>query len=93
MAASDNGKVHGILGEFEHAGALLKAASGVRDSGYKRFDAHSPFPIHGMDKAMGLGQSMLGFFVFGGAVTGCYLGYLMQWWMGEVDYPLKSCSS
>lgn len=89
MAASENGRIHGVLGEFEHAGSLLKAAAGVRDSGFKKFDAHSPFPIHGMDKAMGLGQSALGFIVFVGAGTGCFLGYLMQWWMGAVDYPLN----
>jgi len=88
VSASDHTRVYGVLAEFEHAGALLKAAEGVRDAGYKKFDAHSPFPIHGMDKAMGLGQSILGFIVFGGAVTGCAAGYLMQWWMGEVDYPL-----
>ncbi|HUF10646.1 MAG TPA: DUF3341 domain-containing protein [Rhodothermales bacterium] len=89
MAAAAHSRVYAVLGEFEHAGALLKAAAGVRDAGYKKFDAHSPFPIHGMDKAMGLGQSILGFFVFGGAITGCFLGYLMQWWMGAVDYPLN----
>lgn len=89
MAATNHTRVHAVLGEFEHAGALLKAAAGVRDAGYKLFDAHSPFPIHGMDKAMGLGQSILGVFVFFGALTGCFLGYLMQWWMGEVDYPLN----
>lgn len=82
-------RMHGVLGQFEHAGALLKAARRVREAGFTKFDAHSPFPIHGMDKAMGLGQSVLGFFVFGGAITGCVLGYLMQWWMGEVDYPLN----
>jgi hypothetical protein len=89
MSASEDKRVFGVLGEFEHAGALLKAAEAVRDAGFKKFDAHSPFPIHGMDKAMGLGQSMLGFLVFGGAVAGCFLGYLMQWWMGAVDYPLN----
>jgi len=89
MAAAQNNRVYGVLGQFEHAGALLHAAEGVRDAGFKKFDAHSPFPIHGMDKAMGLGQSMLGYLVFGGAVTGCFLGWLMQWWMGAVDYPLN----
>ena len=82
------GPVAALLAEFETPGAVLKAARGVREKGYKKFDAHSPFPIHGMDRAMGLGQSILGYFVFVGGVTGCFLGYLMQWWMGEVDYPL-----
>jgi hypothetical protein len=42
-----------------------------------------------MDRAMGLGQSVLGFLVFGGGITGCFLGWLMQWWMNAVDYPLN----
>jgi hypothetical protein len=82
-------RTYAVLAEFEHAGALLKAAAGVRDAGYKRFDTHSPFPIHGMDRAMGLGQSVLGYMVFVGGVVGCFLGWLMQYWMGEVDYPLN----
>ena len=88
-AEANNGRVHGLLGEFEHAGGLLRAARGVHEAGYKKFDAHSPFAIHGMDKAMGLGQSILGFLVFWGAALGCYLGYLMQYWMSEVDYPIN----
>ncbi|MFV1969042.1 MAG: DUF3341 domain-containing protein [Pirellulaceae bacterium] len=86
-AADD--RIFGVLGEFEHAGDLLRAARGVHEAGYKKFDAHSPFPIHGMDRAMGLGQSILGYLVFVGAVVGGYLGYLMQYWMGEVDYPIN----
>jgi hypothetical protein len=88
-AMADVDRTYAVLGQFEHPGALVQAARGVREAGFRKFDAHSPFPIHGMDRAMGLGQSVLGFLVFGGAVTGCLLGYWMQWWMGEVDYPLN----
>jgi hypothetical protein len=83
------GPIAGVLAEFEHAGGLLKAAKATHEAGYKKFDAHSPFPIHGMDRAMGLGQSILGYIVFIGGLTGCAAGYLMQWWMGGVDYPLN----
>ncbi|MEM1127110.1 MAG: DUF3341 domain-containing protein [Bacteroidota bacterium] len=82
-------KVYGILAEFEHPGALMSAAKEVRRAGYKRFDTHSPFPIHGMDRAMGLGQSKLGFIVAGGAITGLALAVWLQWWTGAVDYPLN----
>jgi hypothetical protein len=84
-----SGRVYGILAEFSDPGALYHAAEGVRDAGYKWFDTYSPFPIHGMDKAMGLGQSVLGKLVFVGGAVGCFAGYLMQWWMGEVDYALN----
>ncbi len=87
--ASTGNRIACVLAEFEHPGALLRAAQGVHEAGFKKFDAHSPFPIHGMDRAMGLGQSLLGYLVFAGAVLGCFLGWLMQWWMGEVDYPLN----
>ena len=86
---SHNGRVYGVLAEFSDPGALYHAAEGVRDAGFKWFDTYSPFPIHGMDKAMGLGQSVLGKLVFVGGAVGCFLGYYMQYWMGEVDYALN----
>lgn len=89
MGIYETGPVYGIVAEFPNPGALLHAAEAVRKAGYRRFDVHSPFPIHGMDKAMGLGQSKVGFITLGGGLTGFALGYWMQWWMGGVDYPLN----
>jgi hypothetical protein len=83
-------QTYGLLAEFSDPGALLHAAQDVRKAGYKRFDTHSPFPIHGMDRAMGLGQSKLGIIVFfGGTVVGCALGIWLQWWTSAIDYPLN----
>lgn len=81
--------VYGMLAEFANPGALLHAAEEVRRGGYRHFDTHSPFPIHGMDKAMGLGNSKVGYFTLGGGATGLALAYLLQWWTGGVDYPLN----
>ncbi|CAM3229735.1 DUF3341 domain-containing protein [Rhodothermus bifroesti] len=81
--------VYGLLAEFSDPAALLHAARQVRKAGYQHFDAHSPFPIHGMDEAMGLGNSKVGFVALGGTVTGLALAWWMQWWMGAVDYPLN----
>jgi hypothetical protein len=77
-----------ILAEFGTAYAVLHAAERVRDAGYKSWDTHTPFPIHGMDKAMGLEQSKLGPIVFGAAMTGTTVAFFMMWWMNGVDYPL-----
>lgn len=77
-----------LLGEFDSAGKLLHAAEKLRDAGYTQFDAHSPFPIHGMDAAMGLGDSKLGLIVFPIGLTGTTLAFLMMWWMNGVDYPI-----
>jgi hypothetical protein len=77
-----------LLAEFDTAKDVVHAAEKVRDAGYKNWDTHTPFPIHGMDKAMGLGQSKLGAIVFPAAMTGTTLAFFMIWWMNGVDYPL-----
>ena len=82
-------RLYGLLAEFEHPGALLEAARQVHAAGYKHFDTHSPFPIHGMDKAMGLGQSKVGYITFIGGATGLALATWLQWWTSAVDYPIN----
>lgn len=82
-------EVYGVLAEFSNPGELLHAAEAVREAGYNHFDTHSPFPIHGMDKAMGLGNSIVGWITLVGGITGLALATWMQWWMGEVDYALN----
>ena len=80
---------YGLLAEFTDPAALLRAARATRDAGYRHFDTHSPFPIHGMDGAMGLGNSKVGFLTLGGGLTGLAAGILLQWWTGAIDYPLN----
>jgi hypothetical protein len=77
-----------LLAEFETAHDVLHAAQKVRDAGYIRWDAHSPFPVHGMDRAMGLGDSRLGWIVLACALTGLSFAFAMMHWMNGVDYPL-----
>ncbi len=72
----------GLLAEFSNPGELVEAVEAVRREGYTRIDTFSPFPIHGMDHAMGLPPSKLGYIVIGGGLTGCALAFLMQWYMG-----------
>ena len=76
------------LAEFHEPGACLHAAEKLRDAGYKSFDAHTPYPIHGMDKAMGLGDSKLGWITLVCGLTGVSAGWLMMWWMNGIDYGL-----
>lgn len=77
-----------LLAEFETPGDCLRAAEKIRDAGYTVFDAHTPFPVHGMDAAMGLRDSKLGAIVFPIGLTGTTLAFLMMWWMNGIDYPL-----
>ncbi|GMQ81983.1 MAG: DUF3341 domain-containing protein [Rhodothermia bacterium] len=81
---------YGLLAEFADPGALYHAAHGVRKSGYRRYDTYSPFPVHGMDKAMGMGNSKVGYFTLAGGIFGFVLAYWLQWWTGLVDYPINA---
>ena len=76
-----------VLAEFETASGVLHAAERVRQSGYVRWDAHTPFPVHGMDRAMGLKDSRLGWIVLACALTGLSGAFVMMNWMNGVDYP------
>ena len=81
-------RIRGVIAEFESPSALLKAAAMLRDAGYKKFDCHSPFPVHGMDEAMGLKRSPLGWLVGLSALIGTSGALALQWWTSSVDYPL-----
>ncbi len=77
-----------MLAEFAGPAELLEAAEKLRDAGYKDFDCHSPFPVHGMDQAMGLKRSPLGYIVFAVAMLGFLGGITLEWWTSTIDYPL-----
>jgi hypothetical protein len=81
-------EVHGVLAEFETPAQVYSAAEKIRDAGYSRWDVYSPFPIHGIEDAMGMKRTILPLIVAVGAFTGTSLAYLMQWWMSARDYPL-----
>jgi len=81
-------KPHGILAEFETAADIMNAAIQCRDAGFRTWDVYTPFPIHGMDDAMGLKKSLVGWFTFAGGLTGFFGGMLMIWFMNSYDYPL-----
>lgn len=76
------------LARFADPAALLKAAEKVREAGYKKWDCYSPFPVHGLDRAMGEGQSPLGWIVGACAFIGASSAIAMQGWMNAIDYPL-----
>lgn len=76
------------LAEFETPDAIIKAAETVRDAGYSKWDVHTPYPLHGMDDAMGLPDSRLGWIVLACGLTGLTLAVTMIQWMNGYDYQL-----
>jgi hypothetical protein len=85
---SQTAKAFGVLAEFPTPADLMHAAEKVRDAGYTRWDVYTPFPVHGMDHAMGLKNSKVGWFAFLGGLTGYTTGMLMIWYMNAWDYPI-----
>ena len=81
-------KVYGLLAEFKHPGALMKACEKVRDAGYSAWDAHTPFPVHGLENAMGLSRSIVPWIVAIMGFTGAGLGFGLQYWASVIEYPL-----
>jgi hypothetical protein len=77
-----------LLAQFGSAAELLDAARKLRDAGYKKFDCHSPFPIHGLNRAMGIGRSRLSVIVGIFAAIGLAGAFCMQYWMSSIDYPI-----
>ncbi|RMH23041.1 MAG: DUF3341 domain-containing protein [Acidobacteria bacterium] len=82
------GKLFGLLAELADPESLMRACARVRDAGYTAWDAHTPFPIHGLDRAMGLGKSWVSAFVLVLGLSGAAFGMLMQWWISTRAYPL-----
>jgi hypothetical protein len=82
------GPHYGILAQFATPADLYHACEGVRDAGFTRWDAHAPFPVHGLDRAMGLKRSPLPWIVLVMGLTGAALGFGLQWWVHVSAYPL-----
>ncbi len=85
--ATKTGALYGLLTEFSEASHLMESVEKCRDHGFTKWDVHTPFPVHGMDDAMGIRGTRLPFLVLGGGLTGLGIATLMQWWMNAIDYP------
>jgi hypothetical protein len=79
---------YGLIATFETAPGLYHAAEQVRDAGYKNWDCITPFPMHGLDRAMGVKRSIVPRISLAGGITGFCTGMSMIWCTGAWDYPL-----
>lgn len=85
-APATEAPLHGLLAEYETPTELVEAAKRVRDAGFKKWDTYSPFPVHGIDPAMGIKPTILPWIVLVAGLTGCGGGLLLQWWTNTYDY-------
>ena len=89
QAIDDFHPLYGIMAEFETAGDLVEAARRVKEAGFRKFDAYSPFPIHELDEAMDLHDNRISLLTLIGGLIGCIGGYSLCWWVEAVALPLN----
>jgi hypothetical protein len=82
-------RLHGLMAEFNDPGALVAATAKARAEGYRRMDAYSPFPIEELHEAMGAHHSRLPLIVLIGGLVGCLSGFLLQYWVSTIAYPIN----
>lgn len=81
-------KVYGIMAEYADPTAMIHAAQKARDAGYRKWDVYSPFPIHGMDAAMGIRRTQLPLAVALVGLSAAAIGFLFQWYVSADLYPM-----
>lgn len=81
--------IWGLMAEFEGPTEVVEAARRVREEGYRKVDAYSPYPIEELGEALGHHHSWLPLLVLLGGITGGVSGYLLQYWSSAIEYPLN----
>lgn len=81
--------IYGLMAEFEDPNAVVAAAERVYGEGYRRIDAYSPYPIEALSEAIGVHRTAMPLLVLVGGIIGLVAGYLMQYYVHVIDYPLN----
>lgn len=81
-------RLWGLLAEFSTPADLLHGCQEVRNAGFSCFDAHTPFPVHGLGRAMGVRRSPVGWFALVFGLGAAAAGMLLQGWVSTTAYPL-----
>jgi hypothetical protein len=79
----------GVMAEYASADDLLAAAQAAREAGFRRIEAYSPFPVEGLDEAVGFGHNRVSLITFIGGLLGGLGGYFLQWYSAVLDYPIN----
>jgi len=81
-------KVYGVIGEFAEPEELVEAGRAIREMGYTKIDAMTPFPVHGIDEAIGVPYSKIGWIAVCGALAGILTAQVLIYYIGKINYPL-----
>jgi hypothetical protein len=81
--------LYGMMAEFETPTQLVEAARKVRDAGFRKFDAYTPYPIHELDDAMDLHDNRISLFTLIGGIVGGCAGFGLCSWVEAVALPLN----
>jgi ActD protein len=81
--------IYGLMAEFDSPTALAAAARHAREKGYRKVDAYSPFAIEEVNEALGLHHNRLPMIVLIGGILGGLTGYLMQYYIAVIDFPIN----
>lgn len=79
----------GIAGIFLHEREVIQAAYKMREMGFHKFEAISPYPIHGMEEACDIKRSWIPYVTFVAGITGATAGLLLTWWTSAVNWPVN----
>ncbi len=82
------GPLYAIGALFNTPEKIIRAASETAQAGYTKYDVNTPYPVHGMDGAMRLRPSRLGFFAFAFGLLGTVSAVGLMTWVTLVDYPM-----
>jgi hypothetical protein len=81
--------IYGVMAEFDTPVALVEAAKRTYQAGYRKIDTYTPFPVEGLAEEIGFHRDEVPLVVLIGGIVGGLTGYLMQYWMSAVAYPLN----
>jgi hypothetical protein len=81
--------LYGVIAEFENPSDLVAAARRVYSLGYRRINGYSPYPIEELSEAIGFTHTSLPLIVFIGGLVGGIGGFLMQYYIEVIDYPIN----
>jgi hypothetical protein len=81
-------KVYAAMGSFSTPEELVEAGKKIYSMGYRKLDAMSPFPVHGIDDALGIPRSKIGWIVMGFALLGMVTAQALMYYVGVINYPL-----